>query len=360
MYKLTFLFSFLMFTGYAQRPTPGSLGLKTPSTLNCTEIKDQYNSSTCWSFSSNSFVESELIKKGKGKQDLSEMFVARYSYIRKIKKHLSLKGKSFFTPGGQFHDVLWVMKNYGMVPESAYDGRPNGETHHNHAELDTVISRFIRSMLQDNVTALNTRQEIYVDSVLDHYLGKVPASFIYKEKEYTPVSFLHNYLQLNPGDYIEITSYTHHPFYTTFILEDKYNWASDYYYNVPINDFTNITNHALQNGYTVGWDGDVEETGFDFHAGIASLDYRIPDFQKERQTTFEDKTTAIDHMMHIIAQVRDKDDKPWYYVKNSWGNNNNALHGFLFMSDAFFKIKTGAIFVNKNAIAPALRKKMRL
>lgn len=344
----------------AQQSLIDSLGLKPPTIHNCTEIKDQARSSTCWSFSSNSFIESELMKKGKGKQDLSEMFVARHSLMRKIKTHLALEGKNFFTPGGQFHDVIWVMKNHGMVPEEVYNGRPDGAARHNHAELDTLISHFIDSMLVLKKNRLVKNDEAYINGILDQYLGKVPASFNYKGKNYTPQSFLKQYLQLNPDDFIEITSYTHHPFYTKFLLEDKFNWSGDAYYNVPLPVFTAITDHALQKGYTVGWDGDVTEKGFDFSNSTATLDYDIKDFQEERQRTFEDKSTWIDHMMHIVARVTDKNGNPWYYVKNSWGSHFNELKGFMFMSDAYFKIKTSAIIVNKNALDAVTRKKLGL
>lgn len=343
---------------HAQSYTPASLGLKAPAAINCTSIKDQYNSSTCWSFSSNSFIESELMKKRMGMQDLSEMFVVRYSYQRKIKRHLLLKGQNYFTPGGQFHDVAWVMKNYGMVPAEVYTGKAHGELLYDHTVLDTAINRFVRSMLSAGVTVLNKEQLAYADSLLDEYLGKVPATFIYKGMKYSPKTFLSSYLKINPDDYIEITSYTHHPFYTRFILEDKYNWTSDYYYNVPISDFTTITNTALSKGYTVGWDGDAEESGFDFKDGLAYLGNPIDDYQQERQRTLDDKTTAIDHMMHIVGLSYDKFGKPWYYIKNSWGTYNNILNGFLFMSEDYFKIKTGAIIVNRNIIPPAIKKKM--
>jgi bleomycin hydrolase len=345
---------------FTQEINISKLGLKSPAVNNCTSVKDQAMSSTCWSFSSNSFLESEIMRTKKEKVDLSEMFVARYSYIHKIETYLKNKGTNFFTPGGQFHDVVWVMKHYGMVPEQAYTGKPKGESYHNHAELDTLIKHYTESLLQQKQNVLRKENYSWLDSVFNHYLGIVPVKFMYKGINYTAQSFLKNYLSINPEDFIEITSYTHHPFYTSFVLEDKYNWTGDAYYNVPVNEFMDITNYALKNGYTIGWDGDVDETGFQFENSLAFLPAKINDLQKERQQTFYDKTTDIDHMMHVVAVTKDIDGNNWYYVKNSWGTYNNAQKGFLFMSSDYFAVKTLAIIVNKKALPAALRKKMRL
>jgi bleomycin hydrolase len=188
----------------------------------------------------------------------------------------------------------------------------------------------------------------------------VPTQFEYDGKQYSSKSFLKDYLQLNTNDFVEITSYTHHPFYTKFILEDKFNWTSDAYYNVPIADIFTITNNALKNGYTVGWDGDVDDTTFVYEKGLAYLPTTINNYQKERQRTFKDTTTDIDHLMHIVAITKDKYGKDWYYLKNSWGNYSNNLKGFLFMSADYFAIKTSAIIVNKKNIPTSIRKKLSI
>jgi bleomycin hydrolase len=336
------------------------LGLKPPSTQNCTVVKDQYMSSTCWSFSSNSFLESELIKKGKGRLDLSEMFIARYSMVRKIERHLQLKGQNYFTPGGQFHDVIWVIKNYGMVPEQAYPGKARGEANHDHSELDTLLSQFVTTWVNSGITKLNNKQKFSVDSLLDHYLGVVPASFKVGDKMYTPRSYADQYLGIKANDYVEITSYTHHPFYKLFVLEDKYNWTGDAYYNVTIDEFSAITDNALAKGFTVGWDGDADDPGFNFYSGLAYLYVPNEDFQGERQAAFENQATLLNHMMHITGSTNDKYGKKWYYIKTSWGSSTNSLGGFLFMREDYFKIRTVAIIVNKAAIPTETRKKLGL
>ena len=353
-----FLFTFIS-VSYSQDLTIEQLQLKPPSLSNCTSIKDQNLSSTCWSFSSNSFIESEMMKKGKGNIDLSEMFIARYSYLHKILLHLQLKGKNFFTPGGQFHDVMWVVKNYGMMPESAYSGRGKGELYHNHWQLDSLAESFVNKLLNAGKEKPGDADLVYINDQFDQYLGKVPATFMYNSKEYTAKSFARDALEIDPDDYIEITSYTHHPFYKLFVLENKYNWTNDGYYNVSLNDFSRITDSALKNGYTVGWDGNAEDVNFDYRNGLAFVTGTITNFQEARQRTFDDQSTFLNHMMHIVGSSKDKYGYKWYYVKNSWGSSNE-LGGFLFMRDDYFKIRTVAIIVNKNAIPADIRKKLAL
>ena len=353
---LLFLFAFTFCD--AQKLSLSALGLIPPKLTNCTSIKDQYMSSTCWSFSSNSFLESELMKMGRGKFDLSEMFVARYSMLRKIRRHLQLKGQNFFTPGGQFHDVMWVIRNYGIVPESAYPGKGRGENNHNHSEMDTLLSRYVNNMVNKGVVNMNAVQEHFVDSVLDYYLGRVPKQFSYKGRAYTPQRFLKQVLKFNPDDYMEITSYTHHPFYKSFILEDKYNWTNDAYNNVTISDFSRITDSALSKGYTVGWDGDAEDPYFDFNEGVAYMPDSINNFQSARQKAFEDRSTLLNHMMHIVGVTKDKDHQKWYYIKNSWGDYSNQLGGFLFMREDYFKMRTVAVIVNKKALPADISEKL--
>ena len=356
---LTGCLLFVYTLSFAQHFTVEGLGLKAPS-FSCTSVKDQSMSSTCWSFSSTSLLESELMKKGKGNIDLSEMFIARYSMKRKIQQYLKLKGGIFFTPGGQFHDAVWGAKNFGMVPEEAYSGKGRGEFNHNHAEMDTIFSWFVKDCVGKGIIELNEKQNAMVDSVLDYYLGPVPSEFIYKGKTYTPHSFLEQYLDFNPDDYVEITSYTHHAFYTKFALEDKYNWTADEYYNVPLADFSRITDIALDNGYTVGWDGDAEDDYFDYTGGLAYMPERISNFQSQRQLAFENQTTLLNHMMHIVGKTTDKNGNKWYYIKNSWGNYSNPLGGFLFMRDDYFQMRTVAIIVNKKAIPVDIWTKRRL
>jgi bleomycin hydrolase len=285
------------------------------------------------------------------------MFIARYSMLRKIHRHLKLRGRNYFTPGGQFHDAAWVIRNFGLVPEQAYPGKPTGTFFHNHAILDTLLSRFVRDQVQKGITELDARAAGYVDSVLDAHLGKVPNEFLFKGRTYTAFSFRDQFMDLDMDDYIEITSYMHHPFYKKYILEDKYNWSADEYWNVPLSDFQQITNHALASGYTVGWDGDAQDEQFDFYKGFAWLPETGKDPVETRQNAFRDQSTLLDHMMHIVGWSKDQPGKTWYYIKNSWGSSN-PFGGYLFMREDYFLVRTVAIIVNKNAVPPSIRSLM--
>ncbi|MBL7702227.1 MAG: hypothetical protein JNM14_08250 [Ferruginibacter sp.] len=358
MKKIIFIIAFSPAFIAAAQQTPEALGIKLTSSIKCPPVQDQYMSSTCWGFAGNSFLESELFLKTGQHINLSEMFVARYSYINKMYQYLAQKGKTFFTPGGQFHDIMKVIKQHGIVPEEIYTGRPNGEQNHNQAKLDTLLLHFANKLVKQKKAKPSTADLVYMNKILDQWLGKVPETFLYKGRSYTPVSFTKNILQFNADDYVELTSYTHHPFYKYFVLEDKYNWTKDNYYNIPLDDLMQVTDSALANGYTVCWDGDVTETGFMHESGIAKLGYSITDFKTERQKTYEDKSSTIDHMMQVTGTACDSKNKKWYYVKNSWGDYSNALGGYLYMQEDYFKIKTIALIVNKKAIPTVLRMKM--
>jgi bleomycin hydrolase len=355
----TCFFSHIIFLSFGQDLSPSAMGILPLHVSGCTPVKDQYMSSTCWSFASNSFIESEILRMGKKETDLSEMYTARWVYIQKIRTHLRVKGQNYFTPGGQFHDVQWVLKNYGMVPENVYNGKPAGESRHDHSLLDTVMNRYVSQMVADGKNEPTPADWEYINHLLDDHLGKLPSSFRYDNKMVNPQAFLKEELAINPDDYLEITSYTHHPWYVPFVLENKYNWNSARYMNVPLSDFIRITEEALDKGYTVLWNGDVKEPGFHFWDALALLPVSPEDLVAERQRTFADSSSYLDHMMHIVGKTTDSKKQRWYYVKNSWGKANSE-GGYLYMSSDYFAIKTAAIVVHKNAIPADIRKKMRL
>jgi bleomycin hydrolase len=350
----------LVSTGLRAQPiTTSGHTLNFTSNVACTSIKDQYISSTCWSFAGNSFFESELLRKGKTGIDLSEMYTARLAWLQKIRLHLEKNGLNCLTPGGQFHNIQWVVKHYGMVPENYYNGRPMKEKDHNHSLLDTAISRFVAKLVKSNKKQASAEDWKYINSILDRYLGKLPTSFTVKGKKYSPLTYASNYLQVNPDDYMEIMSFTHHDFYKPAIFENKYNYSFDKYMNVPFADFVAITDSALKNGYTVLWNGDVTDAGFDFSKGTAFLPGTFSNKVLSRQTAFADSSSYMDHMMHIVGSTKDEEGHKWYYIKNSWGSANE-LGGYMLMDENYFAIMTAAIVVNKNAIPAAIKVKMKL
>jgi bleomycin hydrolase len=316
-------------------------------------------SSTCWSFAGNSFLESELLKQGENNIDLSEMYTARFAWLQKIKLHLEKNGLNYLTPGGQFHNIQWVIKNYGMIPEDIYNGRASKEKNHNHRLLDTAITRFTEKLVKSKKKVPSINDWKYINTLLDRYLGKIPAVFTVEGNQYNPITYTTKYLKLNPDDYLEIMSFTHHPFYNSFVFENKYNYSFNKYMNVPYEDFVAITDSALKNGFTVIWNGDVSDEGFAFSKGNAYLPDTFHNTVINRQAAFADSSSYMDHMMHIVGLTKDENGHKWYYIKNSWGKTNE-LDGFILMDENYFAIKTAAIVVNKKAIPTAIRNKMNL
>jgi bleomycin hydrolase len=356
-----------------------------------TSVKNQYRTSTCWSFSSLSFIESELLRMGKGEYDLSDMFVVRKTYADKAVKYVRFQGEFNFGPGGAFHDVFYVIKNYGIVPEEIYDGKKIGEDNHMHGELDAVTKAYMDAVLENENGKLSPVWLEGFNGILDAYLGESPENFTYNGKEYTPVSFAQE-LGINPDDYIEIGSYTHHPFYEKFIIEIPDNWMLDQLYNVPLDDMMAIIDNSINSGYTVAWGSDVSEKGFSWKNGIAIVPdenltdlsgtekekwekltekekkaalYSFESYVKEkditqelRQEEFDNYLSTDDHGMLITGIATDQNGNRYYKIKNSWGTADHIYEGYFFASEAFVKLKTIDIMVHKNAVPKGIRNKL--
>ena len=362
--------------------------------LPVTSVKDQYRSGTCWSFSGISFIESEMLRLGKPTVDLSEMFVVWHSYSDKAKKDVRVHGNLNFSPGGAFHDVTNAIKKYGIVPESVYTGLEYGEEKHVHGEMDRLLKQCIDAVVENKNRKLSTAWHHSIEETLNSYLGELPQKFEYEGKQYTPQSFAAEYVGLNMDDYVEITSFTHHPFYSKFILEIPDNWAWGEMYNVPLEDLENIIEYSLKNGFTIAWAADVSEKGFkSSDKGVAVVPVApeenmdnaeiarweaLPEKEKEkelyqmdkpvrekvitqemRQTAFDDYQTTDDHGMQIIGTAKDQDGTEFYKIKNSWGDYNK-YDGYFYASKPYVAYKTTCIMVNKNAIPQDIREKLEL
>nr|WP_319571411.1 C1 family peptidase [uncultured Draconibacterium sp.] len=362
--------------------------------LAATPVKDQYRSGTCWSFSGLSFLESEMMRQGKPEVDLSEMFVVWHTYSDKAKKHVRLHGNLNFSAGGAFHDVTNMVAKYGIVPESVYNGLNYGEEKHVHGEMDNVLKDHVDAVVKNGNRKLSTVWHDAIDGTLNSYLGELPQKFEYEGKQYTPQSFASDYVGLNMDDYVEITSYTHHPFYDKFILEVPDNWSWDEVYNVPLEDLENIIDYSLNNGFTVAWAADVSEKGFaSSNKGVAvlpaapeenmddaeiakwealpqkdkdkelyKLDNPVPELvvtQEMRQRAFDDYETTDDHGMHIIGTAKDQEGHTFYKVKNSWGDYNK-YNGYFYASKPYVNYKTMCIMVHKDGIPQSIREKLKL
>jgi bleomycin hydrolase len=326
---------------------------------------------------------------GKGEYDLSEMFVVRYNYIDRLEDNYLRRGKGNLGPGSLSHDWVRVFSNYGMVPEEVYTGINYDSETHNHSELQA----FINAIAEIPVQRRNRSEQYHqiVNSVLDTYLGEVPASFTYNGTRYNPMSFAES-LDINPDDYVEITSFSHFPFYTKGLIEVPDNWTHDRMYNVPIDELVEIMDYALENGYTVNWDGDVSERGFSHANGVAinpdvnkmedlsetdrarfenmtrggsdqgySFERPLPEIdvtQDIRQEGYESFTTTDDHLMHVTGIVKDQNGTKYYITKNSWGTDRNKFGGYLNMSESYVKAKVIFIMVHKDAVPDAIRTKL--
>ncbi len=360
--------------------------------LPATPVKNQNRTGTCWAFSTLSFFESEMIRQNKPQTDLSEMFAVYHCYIEKAVKYVRLHGNLSFSGGGAFHDVSNVIRKYGMVPEEVYTGLQYGEDKHVHGEMDQSLKDHVDAIIKNPNRKLTPVWQDAVINTLNAYLGKIPEKFDYKGTSYTPQSFARDYMKLNMDDYIEITSYTHHPFYTKFILEVPDNWSWDEVYNVPLDELEEIIDYSLGKGYTVAWASDVSEKGFlTSNKGVAVVPEirpeelsgterlkweKLTDREKEEQTykleqpvremeitqeirqvAFDNYLTTDDHGMHIIGTATDQEGKTFYKVKNSWGEYNSEK-GYFYASKPFVRYKTTCIMVNRSGIPAHIRKKL--
>jgi bleomycin hydrolase len=327
-----------------------------------TPVKNQSQTGTCWCFATISYVETEALRMKKPEFDLSEMFIVRHTYEKKATDYIRYHGNANFSEGGQAHDVLQVIKDYGLIPENDYTGLHYGTTNHVHSEMLDMLKGMLDGTLKNSQKQLTPQWPEAVKAVIDVYLGKVPENFSFENKTYTPQSFAKEVVGFNPDDYIEFTSFSHHPYHTWFDLEIPDNWMHEDYYNVTIDELLGIINNALNNGYSVCWDGDVSESGFSNNRGVALLPYekgdgeKITDMAKARQQTFDNWQTTDDHLMHITGIAKDKDGNIFYQTKNSWGEDSNRYGGYVYMSEAFVQLKTIAILVHKDVVTKEIKK----
>lgn len=344
----------------------GQYNIKPKHEVACSAIKDQQRTGTCWSFATSSFLESEVLRTKKMEVDLSEMFSVYATYMDKAQNYLLRQGKANFSQGSLSHDVIRAVAHVGLVPESAYSGRPKGMDKHDHGELVAAVKGLLDGLNKRRVLSPLWRSA--VRAVLDIYLGEVPNKFTYKGKSYSPMTFV-QYLGINSSDYISLSSYTHHPFYKNFILEVPDNYSNGHYQNVPIAELEQIVDYALENGFTIAWDGDVSEKTFNHDKSLAILPTdkdrkdiweqpgtEIKVTQELRQSTFESKATTDDHLMHLIGLAYDSRGTKYYKIKNSWGAKN-AMKGYLYMSQAYFQLKTVGILLHKDGIPKSIQQK---
>ena len=359
-------------------------------TVPATPVKNQAATGTCWCFATTSFMESELLRMGKGTYDLSEMFIVRQKYKNQLQDNYLRRGNGNIGQGSLSHAFMNAYRQVGIVPEEVYTGINYDSERHNHSEM-------VRYMHAIADVAVKTKQrspeyDKLIANLFDTYLGKLPEKFTYKGKEYTPKSFAES-LGLNMDDYIELTSFTHHPYYVKFDVEVPDNWEHSLMYNLPLDEMMETVDYALTNGYTVCWDGDVSEKGFSFTNGVAinpevkkvedlsntdrarfeklgekerleevfKFERPYPEIKvtpEVRQAGFESFVTTDDHLMHVTGITKDQNGTKYYITKNSWGTDRNKFGGYLNMSESFVRAKTIYVMVHKDAIPKAIKIKL--
>ncbi len=357
------------------------------NSIDATDVKNQGSSGTCWSFSSLSFFEAEAERLGNGTYNFSEMFVVWHTYSDKAEKTVRMYGELNFGPGGALTDVLYVMKHYGMVPDTIYTGLNYGTEKHIHNEMDQMLKAMVDVVVKNPNKILSTAWHPAIDGTLDAYLGELPEEFTFDGKLYTPQSFLEK-TGLNPDDYIAITSFNHHPYYTEFPIAVADNWLWKDFYNLPIDEFMEVMEYALTNDYSLAWAADVSEKGFSYRDRLAvvpadldnisvkgkdnknfsdagaekngsAFDAPVDELvvtQENRQKAYDTQETTDDHGMHITGLATDQFGTKYYIVKNSWGTKNTD--GYFFASEAYVRYKTMNILVHKDGIPKALKKKL--
>lgn len=355
-----------------------------------TPVKNQASSGTCWCFATASFLESELLRKGKGEHDLSEMFIVRQKLINQLNDNYLRRGRGNIGQGSLSHTFLNAYNQVGIVPEEVYSGINYDSPRHNHGEMMAMLEAVAGVALK--AKKRSPQYDAMVKSVLDTYLGSLPETFTYRGKTYTPESFAES-LGINTSDYVELTSFTHHPYYEAFELEVPDNWEHARQYNLPLDELMDVIDGALRSGYSVCWDGDVSERGFRFANGVAiNPDVRdlsrysaadsavfaplteaqrldsVMTFSRPypeivvtpevRQEGFESFVTTDDHLMHLTGLAKDQNGTKYYVTKNSWGTDRNGFGGYLNMSESFVRAKTIYVMLHKDALPVALRKRL--
>jgi bleomycin hydrolase len=388
---LNLIFFLSGIVSFINAQAPGPILFKDQILLPATAVKDQGESNTCWCFATVSLLESELLRKGKGETDLSEMFFVRKAYQNKATRFIRMHGKINFAGGGELNDVLDILSVHGTMPESAYQTTLNKKNYFSHSDLDKELKTYVDNLIK-NETSLPPGWKQGVDAILDRHLGYMPDSFrcldsYYNTRTYAAV------LGLDKGDFVLLTSFNYHPWYSKFVLEIPDNWSWGEAWNIPLDELKQVFYYSLEHGYTFACAADDSEKGFRWKKGYAIVpdedDPGIPGYNKEtlgkmntpdrdelifqhglqvnertisdemRQTAFDSYGTTDDHSMHVVGLARDQSQRPFFIVKNSWGQSS-AYKGYLYASEPYLLYKTVAILVNRNGIPPGIAEKLGL
>lgn len=346
--------------------------------LERTSVKNQGKSGTCWSYSTNSFLESEMIRMGKEPVDIAELYTARCVYKERAEAYVRMHGEFSYGDGGACHDVINMYAKYGAMPQSVYSGLNYGTDKNNFGEMQGILKAMLDVVVKNPNKKITPNWKNAFQAVLDVYLGKVPETFDYKGKLYTPKTFAKNVVGINPDDYMEFSSFSYQPYYEKTMLMVPDNWSLDKVYNVKLEDITPTIDNALKKGYTVAWATDVSEKYFSWKNGVAFVPEKDWEDMEEdeqkalfngpkkdrkitaemRQEAFDNYTTTDDHGMHIVGIVEDQNGKEYYIVKNSWGEKND-YKGYIYVTKAYVQYKTTAFLLHKGGVPSDLISKFK-
>ena len=394
---LTVAFAMLIASGAmaqdnGEKKNPNAPVFTTIKEIPITSVKDQNRSGTCWNFSTLSFFEAEILKATGKTYDLCESFVENKTYMERAIQVVRYHGDCQFAQGGSAEDVLATLKTHGICPEEAMPlpGTLYGDSLNNFNEFFSLLEPYVAAVAKNSAKKISNQWKVGLQGILDAYLGECPETFTYEGKTYTPKSFAAS-LGIDFNDYVSITSYTHHPFYTGFAVEVQDNWRFPLSYNLPRDEMMRVIDNAVEKGYTVAWGGDVSEEGFT-RAGLAysidtkkteslagsdmarwlkmtaakkksiidSLGCTVPEIvptQELRQERFDNWELTDDHGMLIYGVAKDQNGKEYYMVKNSWGETGD-YKGTWYMTKNFIAANTMDFLVNRNAIPKDIRKKL--
>lgn len=347
--------------------------------LEDTSVKNQGSAGTCWSFSGNSFIESEMIRMKKKPVDIAEIFTARQVYLAKARNYILLGGNGNLGDGAELHDVMNILRKNGAMPQTAYTLDDYGKGTVKSGDMQKKIKEILDAFLKNP----NNKSATWVKDIseyMDSQMGKIPETFDYAGKNYTPKTFAKEVIGINANDYIEISNYKDNPYFEKMVQPVTDNWSGDSLYNVPMTTMTDAVDNALAKGYTVGWATDVSEPYFSWKNGVAIVPnvddlYSITEDQKktffdgpakEKDITEDLRLdglytmyTTDDHGMHIVGKAKDQNGKEYYKVKNSWGETND-YKGYLYVTKTFVQLKTTALMLNKNSLTKELRAKLKV
>ncbi len=346
--------------------------------LENTSVKNQGRSGTCWSYSTNSFLESEMIRMGRPAVDIAEIYTARCVYTERADAFVRMHGEFSYGDGGACHDVINMYAKYGALPQSVYSGLNYGTDKNVFGEMQGILKSMLNVVVKNPNKKITPNWKKAFQGVLDAYLGAVPETFDYKGKLYTPKTFAKSVIGINPADYMEFSSFSYQPYYEKTMLMVPDNWSLDKVYNVQFNDIIPIIDNALKNGYTVAWATDVSEKYFSWKNGVAFVpeqewDDMEKDEQKDlfngpkkerkiteemRQEAFDNYTTTDDHGMHIVGVAEDQNGKEYYMVKNSWGEKND-YKGYIYVTKAYVQYKTTALLLHKGGVPSNILNKFK-